>query len=339
MTHRPHRRLTQTVTAVTAGACAMLAASCSTEGGSSLSNSSHQSDTSGSDMSANNTAAPGTVTRHTTTVDNRDRTWTTYTPLHDQPDPRPMPIVLVVHGTGDTGDGIRSGIGLDLERLADEHGFVIAYADGYANNWNECRIAGDWPAKVENVDDVGFLRDIVDRLGSDLGDDTVDTSTVFGLGFSSGGHMAQRLAFEAPDLVSGIASVNANVATDGNMDCDDTGEPVPALFMQGREDPWNPFDGGEVIVGEGMFAESRGDVHSAVDSAQWFADRNGAEGPDDTSRDGDAEITDWPGEHPVRLIAVDHSGHSFPTTTGRWGNDNGARYDGPGAVWEFFAAL
>ncbi|MGO1827583.1 MAG: alpha/beta hydrolase family esterase, partial [Corynebacterium variabile] len=186
---------------------------------------------------------------------------------------------------------------------------------------------------------VGFLRDIVDRLGSDLGDDTVDTSTVFGLGFSSGGHMAQRLAYEAPDLVSGIASINANVATDDNMDCTDTGEPVPALFIQGREDPWNPFDGGEVIVGEGVWAESRGTVHSAVDSAQWFADRNGAGASGTPTRDGDAEITDWPGEHPVRLIAVDHSGHSFPTTTGRWGNDNGARYDGPGAVWEFFAGL
>ncbi|MDN5724044.1 MAG: hypothetical protein L0H20_13800, partial [Corynebacterium sp.] len=97
MTHRPHRRLTQTVTAVTAGACAMLVASCSTDDGSSLSNSSHQTDTSGSDMSANDTAAPGNVTRHVTTVDDRDRTWTTYTPLHVQHDPRPMPIVLVTH--------------------------------------------------------------------------------------------------------------------------------------------------------------------------------------------------------------------------------------------------
>ena len=331
--------MTRAATALATGALAILVASCTSEGGSSKNDTGKQTDTTGSSMAVNDTAAPGNVTRHVITVDDRDRTWTTYTPLHDQPDPRPMPIVLVVHGTGDTGDGIRSGIGIDLERLADEHGFVIVYADGYANNWNECRVAGDWPAKEEKVDDVGFLRGIVDRLGDDLGDDTVDTSTVFGLGFSSGGHMAQRLAYEAPNLVSGIASVNANVATDNNMSCDDSGEPVPALFMQGREDPWNPYEGGEVIVGEGIFAESRGDVRSAVDSAQWFADRNGAGDPESPTRDGDAEITDWPGEHPVRLIAVDHSGHSFPTSTGRWGNDNGARYDGPGAVWEFFSGL
>ncbi|WP_312810850.1 hypothetical protein [Corynebacterium variabile] len=88
--------------------------------------------------------------------------------------------------------------------------------------------------------------------------------------------------------------------------------------MQGREDPWNPFDGGEVIVGEGVWAESRGTVHSAADSARWFAERNGAGDQAEPTRDEDAEITDWPGEHPFRLIAVDHSGHSFPTTTGRW---------------------
>ena len=320
-------------------ACTVLAASCTGDGGGDPSAHSTQPNTTGAAMPVHESAAPGSVTRHAATVDERPRTWTTYTPLHDRPDARPLPIVLVIHGTGDTGDGIRGGIGQDMEPLADEHGFVIAYADGYEHNWNECRTAGDWPAKEDNVDDVGLMRDIVTQLGTDLGENTVDTATVFALGFSSGGHMAQRLAFEAPDLVSGIASVNANVATDDNLACTDTGQPVPALFMQGREDPWNPFDGGEVIVGEGMWAESRGTVHSALDSARRFAERNGAGEQTEPARDGDAEITDWPGEHPVRLIAVDHSGHSFPTTTGRWGNDNGARYDGPGAVWEFFASL
>lgn len=287
------------------------------------------------------TVSPGNYTTHSTTIDDIERSWNVYTPEAGASD-GPMPIMLVIHGTGDTGDGIRSGIGEDLEREAEEHGFVIAYVDGHENNWNECRAAGDWAAKEDDLDDVGLMRQVVEDIQGDLNDSgtaQVDVERTFALGFSSGGHMAQRLAYEAPDLVSGIASVNANVATDDNMACSDSGEPVPALFMQGREDPMNPYDGGEVVVGSGPFEESRGDVRSAEDSAEWFAERNGisADSASSPERDGDAEITDWPGDHPVRLIAIDHSGHSFPTETGRWGNDNGARYDGPGAVWRFFS--
>lgn len=276
--------------------------------------------------------SPGDYTSHSTTLDGIERTWHVYTPqaATDPANSGPMPVVLVVHGTGDTGDGIRSGIGDDLEREAEEHGFTVAYVDGHENNWNECRVAGDWAAKEKDLDDVGLMRHVVDSLHAER---------TFAIGFSSGGHMVQRLAYEAPDLVNGIAAVNANVPTDDNNACADSGAPVPAIFMQGREDPMNPFDGGEVVVGSGIFAESRGEVRSAQASAEWFAERNGipAGSASPPVRDGDAEITTWDGECPVRLVAVDHSGHSFPTATGRWGNDGGARYDGPGAIWGFFA--
>ncbi|MGO1949553.1 MAG: alpha/beta hydrolase family esterase [Mycobacteriaceae bacterium] len=330
---RPAPRVkTSTVAAVALTATLALTA-CSVDGSDSRS---------GTDDPVSETASPGSYTAHSTTVDDHERTWNTYTPAAAS-DPKPesdaMPIVLVIHGTGDTGAGIRSGIGEDLERIADSAGFVIAYVDGYENNWNECRAEGDWPAKEQDLDDVQLMRDVVDSTEEDLGADTVDTGQVFALGFSSGGHMAQRVAYEAPDLVSGIASINANIPTADNRDCDDAGEPVPTIFMQGREDPMNPFDGGEVVVGTGRSAESRGDVLSAEDSAGWFAERNGLspEPSQRPERDGDGEITDWEGDNPVRLIAIDHSGHSFPTQTGRWGNDNGARYDGPGAVWRFFS--
>lgn len=337
------KRLHQPVSrrrAVTAGAVLAVTlplAACTsdvlTEGGNSI-----DSDTATAERNDTvSPSSPGSYTRHSTTVDDIERTWNVYTPDSDASRDAPMPVVLVVHGTGDTGSGIRSGIGEDLEREADHHGFVIAYVDGHDNNWNECRVAGDWPAKEKDLDDVGLMRHVVDGIHHDLGHDTVDVSRTFAIGFSSGGHMVQRLAYEAPDLVSGIASVNANVPVDDNNACTDSGEPVPVIFIQSREDPMNPFDGGEVVVGAGIFAESRGEVRSAQASAEWFAERNGVSAEvSDPVRDGDAEITTWDGEFPVRLISVDHSGHSFPTTTGRWGNDNGARYDGPGAIREFF---
>lgn len=281
------------------------------------------------------------LSSHSVSVDGLNRTWDLYVP--DDPPVEPMPVMLVVHGSGSSANEMIQGIGPDLEKLADNEGFVIAYVNGHDHNWNECRAEGRWPAKDKNLDDVGFMREAVDVIGKELGTDVVDTSQIFAVGYSSGGHMVQRLAFEAPDLVSGVAVVNANVPVDDNITCEDSDAPVPVVFIEGRKDPINPINGGEVVLGLGAEAASRGQVRSAVDSADWFADRNGASGPTATIRDGDAEITDWPASDPdaapVRLITVDKSGHSFPTATGRWHNNNGARYDGPSAIWDFFAGL
>lgn len=274
------------------------------------------------------TSAADPVSEHSTTLDGLERTWTTYSPGGSHP--AEAPVLLVIHGTGDTGSGIRRGIGPDFERLADEHGFTVAYVDGHQNNWNECRVEGDWPAKEEDLDDVGLMREVVDELGAH--------GPVYAVGFSSGGHMAMRLALEAPDLVDGVAPVAANPPVPDNQACVVADDPVPMMFVQGREDSINPVEGGEVTVGSGPFASSRGEVLSAVDGAEWFAERNGvADGPAPSAeRDGDTETTTWEGADPVRLVTVDHVGHSFPTTSGRWGGDDGARYDAPGEIWRFF---
>lgn len=277
------------------------------------------------------TSAEGGLTSGSATLDGLTRTWSVYSPAEVSGDPS-APVLLVLHGTGDTGSGIRNGIGPDLEKLADEYGFSIAYVDGHENNWNECRREGDWPAKELGLDDVGLMREVVGSLGS--------TGPVFALGFSSGGHMAMRLAVEAPDLVDGIGVVAANPPTSDNQTCEVAGDPVPVMFVQGREDRVNPVEGGEVRVGAGPFARSRGEVLSAVDGARWFAERNelpGAGRAPTGERDGDAEIVTWEGADPVRLVVVDDVGHSFPTLSGRWGRDGGARYDAPGEIWRFLS--
>lgn len=277
------------------------------------------------------TPAEGGLASGTTTLDGLTRTWSVYSPADVSGDPA-APVLLVLHGTGDTGSGIRNGIGPDLEQLADEHGFAIAYVDGHQNNWNECRTEGDWPAKELGLDDVGLMREVVDSLGA--------TGPVFALGFSSGGHMAMRLALEAPDLVDGVGVVAANPPAPANQACEVAADPLPVMFVQGREDRVNPVDGGEVRVGSGPFARSRGEVMSAVDGARWFAELNevpGAGRAPTRERDGDAEVLTWEGADPVRLVVVDDVGHSFPTLSGRWGRDGGARYDAPGEIWRFLS--
>lgn len=267
-------------------------------------------------------AAAGIETR-SETIDGLDRTWLTYTP----PGIRggQVPTVVVIHGTGDSGAGIRSAIGPELERLAEAEGFRLIYVDGFQGNWNECRAEGRWPAKDLRLDDVGVVREAVEASGS--------AGPVFVVGFSSGGHMAMRLALEAPDLVAGVAPVAASPPVVGNQTCDTAGAPVPVMFVEGREDRINPVDGGEVVVGSGRSAVSRGDVLSAADGAAWFARHNGldTDGTPAPLRSGAANTWTWEGEDPVRLVVVDGVGHSFPTAS--------AGYDAPGEIWDFFSGL
>ncbi len=267
-------------------------------------------------------AAAGVESR-SVTVDGLERTWLTYTPpgIRDEQ----APTVVVIHGTGDSGAGIRSAIGPEFEQLADAEGFRVIYVDGFQGNWNECRAEGRWPAKELRLDDVAVVRAAVAASGT--------AGPVFVVGFSSGGHMAMRLALEAPDLVAGVAPVAANPPVAGNQTCDTSGGPVPVMFVQAREDTINPVDGGEVVVGSGRTAVSRGVVLSAGDGAAWFARHNGldvgvAPAP---VRSGAATTRTWEGEAPVRLVVVDGVGHSFPTA------DSG--YDAPGQIWDFFSTL
>lgn len=269
-------------------------------------------------------AGQGELTSHAATFDGVERTWLTYVPNSLD---GPAPVILLFHGSGDVAVGIRAWVGSYFERIADQNGAIIAYPDGFQSNWNECRAEGRWPAKERDLDDVGFGRAIVDRLERDLGAGSVDRDRVFAAGYSSGGHMAMRMGREADDLVSAIAVVAANPPTPENQACEDQTAPMPAIFIEGMRDSVNPFEGGEVrVVGPGG---SRGNVMSALDGAQSYADNNGAAGPVPVASPDRVHITEWTGDHPVRLVAVEDEAHNFPLST----------IHGPNRIWEFLAAV
>ncbi|MDO5499572.1 MAG: PHB depolymerase family esterase [Propionibacteriaceae bacterium] len=268
----------------------------------------------------NEIARQGTLSQHTATLDGLERTWQTYVPAHLD---GPGAVIVLFHGSGDTAQGIRAWVGSYFERIGDENGVIIAYPDGFESNWNECRREGSWPAKERGLDDVGFARTIVDRLEADLGPGSIDRDRVFAAGYSSGGHMAMRLGREADDLVRAIAVVAANPPVAANQTCADQESPMPAVFIQGVRDTVNPFEGGEVrVFGPGG---SRGHVMSATEGAQWYADVNGAGAPTPGSAPDRVQITDWSGDHPVRLVAVADEAHNFPLSS----------FHGPNGIWAF----
>jgi polyhydroxybutyrate depolymerase len=198
-------------------------------------------------------------------VGGRDRTFLVYTPPGRSAG---AAVLLAYPGSGETAEGFRRRLAPVLERLAREQAFVVAYLQGFENHFNDCRRLAPYGARKERIDDVAFTRAVLADLESR---DGVDPRRVFALGFSNGGHMAFRLALEAPDLVEGIVAVAANLPTAEDLACQPVAGRLPAVVLvEGDRDPINPYRGGRVtIFGFG----NRGNVLSAEESERWFAAR------------------------------------------------------------------
>ena len=197
----------------------------------------------------------GTLTKGTLEAGGLTRTYLTYLP---QGLPKGAPLVLVMHGSGENGAQIRIGTGYGFERLADEHRFAVVYPDSYTFDWNDCSSVGDFSVNGHEVDDVGFLNALTDRLVTDL---SSDQGRVFATGVSAGGFMSIRLALESPSRFRAVAAVAANVPTPKNFKCAPQGQGTSVMIMNGTKDPLVPFAGGEVNL-LGLFYKG-GNVRSS----------------------------------------------------------------------------
>ena len=279
----------------------------------------------------------GQVTSGTIQVGGLRRTYLTYIPKGL---PRGSPLVLVMHGSDGNGRQMRIASGYGFERLADEHGFAVAYPDGYEGYWNACNIVGDYAANERNLDDVGFLTALADKLVNDIG---VDQSRVFATGISRGGHMAFRLAIEAPSRFRAVAAIAANVPTPDNFKCRPAESGTSSvMIMNGTKDPLNPFEGGEVKF-FGLLR--RGTVRSSRESVQYFADLNKIlTAPQKLeSRASDGMSTErllWHNdEKEVELVAIHGGGHVIPQPYWRFPRLLGPtpkEPNGPALIWKFF---
>lgn len=261
----------------------------------------------------------------------------------------PLPVVLVLHGSSSSAERMRSATGWAFEQLADREGALVVYPEGYEGYWNDCRAEGDFAARRLGIDDVGFLRAVVARLSGDpaLGARQIDADEVFATGLSNGGHMALRLALEAPDFVAGVAAIAATLPVATNSLCTPSGTAVPVLLLNGDADPVSPYEGGE-IASVGSF-NRRGAVQSAEDTARYFSRLAGFVEPPFEHRYPDNDPADgtvasrmvWSaGDRPeVNLITIHGGGHTIPHPVKAMPRILGrTSHDVPAAeeIWRFF---
>ena len=281
----------------------------------------------------------GTLTKGTISVARLTRTYSTYVPRELATG---APLVVVMHGAGESGARMRIETGYAFERLADEHGFAVVYPNAYQGYWDVCTVAGDISANGLNVDDVGFLVGMVDKLVSEL---SADPNRVFAAGSSRGGFMAFRLALEAPSRFRAVAAASANVPSPENFKCKATGQGTPSvMIMNGTDDPLVPFDGGSVSL-FGLFYRL-GKVRSSRESGQYFADLNHITG---TPERNETQVADgvrveqvlWRNNSnvEVELVAIHGGGHGIPQPYRRHPRLLGpspTEPNGPEVIWAFF---
>lgn len=280
----------------------------------------------------------GTLSKDSIDVGGLHRTYRTYVPRGLS---KGAPLVLVMHGSGEDATQIRTETGYGFERLADEHGFAVAYPNAYSFDWNDCSKVGDFSVDGRDVDDVGFLGALVDKLIPEIG---VDPGRVFAAGVSSGGFMAIRLALEAPARFRAVAAVSANVPVPENFKCKPLGPGTSVMIMNGTQDPLVPFGGGESNL-LGLFYKG-GNVHSSRESAQYFADLNHIAGTPTTERmpmtEGvSVEQVLWRNVSnvAVELVAIHGGGHGLPQPYYRRPRLLGPspmEPNGPALIWAFF---
>jgi polyhydroxybutyrate depolymerase len=264
-------------------------------------------------------------------------------------------LVLVFHGARGDGPQARRAFAYEFDRLAEAHGFLVAYPDGFERNWNDCRRAIDSDeAHNQDVDDLGFVARLIDHLSQT---DGVDPARVFATGVSNGGHMTLRLALETPDRFRAFAPVVASLPAASNMKCEPSATPVPILMLNGTEDPLNPFEGGAMSFAGGLI--DRGEVLGSEEMLAYFGELAGHQGeprrerlPDLDPNDGShIERVGWEAQGgtlvdearastPVWLYTVVGGGHNVPHPKYRLprilGNTN-RDLVGAELLWAFFS--
>lgn len=283
----------------------------------------------------------GTLHRGTLQVGGRDRSFCFYLPRSVERHPA---LLLVLHGSTMDGADMRQATVCGFDVVADREGFIAVYPDGYENHWNDCRVAGDYEAKRQRIDDVSFMRGLVDGFVEKYG---VARERVFATGVSNGGQMTFRLALEAPDLVRGIAAIAASLPTADNQACSPVGRPIAVMVINGTADPMNPFQGGKVALYGLLY--SRGTVQSTMATMRYWAKLADCSGEPSSDFLSDRDPSDgtvtrrwiWSSENgpDVVLLEVQDGGHtipqrqtSFPRLLGHTSHDFSACEE----IWKFF---
>ena len=248
------------------------------------------------------------------TVGGVQRTYVVVRPAALDP-AHPLPLVVALHGYTLNATWMESNTSFDQEGARSS--FAVVYPQGIKNSWNAGGCCGH-----NTGDDVGFIRDLIDRL---VGDGGVDPRRVFVTGMSNGGAMAQRVACELADRVTAVASVSGSLLVDSCF----PSRPISVLEMHGTDDSVIPFLGG--------FKSGLGEFPSTASVMETWERLDGCAESPAVTHSGVTTISTWSGcgdRAVVMLDAIAGGQHVWFGPTYAPGDPNATQ-----TVWDFFSRV
>ena len=253
-----------------------------------------------------------------------------------------LPLVFVFHGGG--GAARLAILATGWSQKADEIGFFAVYPEAlrpdpqrpptFLRNpqfWNVG--SGLGCAEREGVDDVAFVRALLDELSESL---AIDAQRVYATGFSNGGALTFRLGMELSDRFAAIGPVAGNLWRQ---------EPKPSravsmIYISGTADPMNPLDGSPIVSPWGPVLQPPPIEQTVQTWASWvgcphvprlLSDRGGIR----HLRYGPCE-----GRAEVDFYIIEGAGHAWPgglpMLAERLAGKPTDKLNATDVIWEFF---
>jgi polyhydroxybutyrate depolymerase len=244
----------------------------------------------------------------------------------------PRPLVIVLHGGGQSGRRIQELIYMD--RTAERHGFWVAYPDGTKGlgggfTWNGGDCCG--AAMRKKIDDVDFIEELIREL-TEPG--WVDPRRVYATGISNGAIFSYRLGCELSDKIAAIAPIAGALM----MDQCKPGRPVPAIIFHGSQDKHVKVEGGRNL----MSGAKRAFPPLGTTRDRWLEINGCSEESERIYQKGDStcwSYTDCGEQGDVTFCMIEGGGHTWPggeplrpDVLGYTTDDLSANE----AMWEFF---
>lgn len=257
-----------------------------------------------------------------------------------------VPLVVMLHGMG--GTAMNSHKETSWSSKAEAEMFIVAYPEAtrpdpksppsLRNNpqaWNDG--SGRFHASERDIDDVGFIRAMLDRITADY---NIDSKRIYVAGFSNGASMTFRVGAE---LTNRIAAISPNAGACWTKELKLSGG-LSLCYITGTSDTLNPIDGGYpklVFGGKNQDGPKKPPVQETID--KWVKALGGARNAEsDITTDG-VRTRRYGTSHQgaeVEYITIEGLGHHWAGGTSQAPEflvgKNTEKLKATDVVWDFF---
>jgi polyhydroxybutyrate depolymerase len=156
------------------------------------------------------------------------------------PETKPAPLVIVLHGSTQTGADMVERT--SWPQVAKREHFGVVFPDGLNRAWADLRSSNQRAGRAppDGTDDAAFIVRLAEEF---VADGVADPKRIYVTGLSNGGAMTMAMLCVRADLFAAAASVIMNLTDESAAACHPS-RPVPFLMMNGTADPLIPYQGG-----------------------------------------------------------------------------------------------